>query len=505
MSTETELKLRISPEHMTMLRRHALLKQHATSRLTTRNLHNVYFDTPELDLRSSRMALRLRRTGNSWVQTLKGGGSAHGGLHVRNEWETAVPDKRLNVEELVAVGAPGLKRELMDRLQPIFTTDFERTICNVVYERSEIELAMDVGEITSGIARCPISEVELELKSGDPAALFKLALALIEIVPLAVEVTSKAEHGYLLYTRSAPRAVKAADVSFDEGADISSALRTLIWSCLHQLTANIDGAIAQVDDEFLHQLRVGMRRLRVVLSMALTRQDSEELASSLDQISALSVDLGRLREWDVFIRQISEPLAQHLAEQEIDAFMDVVEQHRATYRRSVRQSLQSLDLEKVLLRLGAWTHGDAWRYMTGSQSLRGYVETVLTERLHKVLKRGRGIAIATPEELHRLRIACKKLRYSLELFQPVLNTNEAERQLKYLNRLQDSLGYLNDIAVGYTLLDELDRESPKQSIYRIYTLMLRSWFKQERQKEIANLVGVWDLYSKNQTLSSRLV
>jgi CHAD domain-containing protein len=130
---------------------------------------------------------------------------------------------------------------------------------------------------------------------------------------------------------------------------------------------------------------------------------------------------------------------------------------------------------------------------------------VLTERLHKVLKRGQHLSTATPEELHRLRIACKKLRYSLELFQPVLKADEADRQLKYLNKLQESLGYLNDIAVGYTILDELDREFPRQSIFRIYTLMIRSRFREQREKEIAALAKVWGAYSQNQALSSSLV
>ncbi|MDD5612946.1 MAG: CYTH domain-containing protein, partial [Gallionella sp.] len=84
MTTETELKLRITPEDMGRLKRHALLKTHQVAKPVTRHLHNIYFDTPELDLNRREMALRLRLAGGRWLQTLKGGGSIRGGLHQRN-------------------------------------------------------------------------------------------------------------------------------------------------------------------------------------------------------------------------------------------------------------------------------------------------------------------------------------------------------------------------------------------------------------------------------------
>ncbi|MBW8078498.1 MAG: CYTH domain-containing protein, partial [Gallionella sp.] len=74
MALETELKLRITPQHLARLRRHVLLKSHQLARPVARRLYNVYFDTPELDLHRSGMALRLRRSGAQWLQTLKGGG-----------------------------------------------------------------------------------------------------------------------------------------------------------------------------------------------------------------------------------------------------------------------------------------------------------------------------------------------------------------------------------------------------------------------------------------------
>src|SRR4030065_2661721 len=90
MAIETELKLRIAPEQLARLKRHALLKEHQVTRPATRRLYNIYYDTPKLELHQSGMALRLRRAGRQWLQTLKGGGSVKAGLHQRNEGEGAV-------------------------------------------------------------------------------------------------------------------------------------------------------------------------------------------------------------------------------------------------------------------------------------------------------------------------------------------------------------------------------------------------------------------------------
>src|SRR3989338_8023339 len=90
MAIETELKLRIAPEQLAKLKRHALLRTHQVTRPSTRRLYNIYYDTPKLELHKSGMELRLRRSGRQWLQTLKGGGSIKAGLHQRNEWEVPV-------------------------------------------------------------------------------------------------------------------------------------------------------------------------------------------------------------------------------------------------------------------------------------------------------------------------------------------------------------------------------------------------------------------------------
>src|SRR5258706_3397010 len=81
---EVELKLDLDPAAQRRLRRLAPLKGASPKRST---LLALDFDTPDCELAARQMALRLRRWGRRWVQTLKGGRSGAGGLQARDEWE----------------------------------------------------------------------------------------------------------------------------------------------------------------------------------------------------------------------------------------------------------------------------------------------------------------------------------------------------------------------------------------------------------------------------------
>lgn len=486
MSIETELKLRIAPEHLNRLKRHPLLKTLALSRASTRKLYNIYYDTPALDLHHRAMALRLRRIGKQWLQTLKGGGGVQAGLHLRNEWETPVAAKALDFRALEASGGKSLPAALQNKLQPLFTTDFSRTTRMVAFGGAEIELCMDSGEIKAGRKKRPISELELELKSGDSAQLFKFALALLEIVPLEVEHTSKAEYGYLLHSSAIPAVSKANFPKVTKSPDVASALQSMIGSCLLHLQANISGTLQKLDEEYLHQVRVALRRLRVVLAMTASWREDEELAGLREQVAELSVEFGRLREWDVFVTQILARIRKCMPQQY--GLLDVLrasEKLRKQHHASVENRLQSQDYQRFLLRFGAWMHGDYWREPAGL-TLPDFAVQILDKRSLQVSKRGKYVATTDPGQLHALRIACKKLRYSVEIFAPLFDPVKTRRYQSALAVLQDTLGTLNDIAVAQRLLDELDAEGRHQS-----TTLIRSWLERDYRDKGIRLGKVW--------------
>ncbi|QEA37911.1 CYTH domain-containing protein [Pistricoccus aurantiacus] len=193
MSQEIELKLALSPGAAEQLADHPSLKTLAFSRFS---LGNTYYDTPQGHLEKARMALRLRRTEDGWLQTLKTAGRENGGLSQRDEWEWPVVSNRLDLRELAALPPmQGWAPETLAALAPRFSTDFQRTRWLVEQQESSIEVALDRGEIRTGQSRVAICELELELEQGQAAALWALAETFAKQLPLRPAALSKAARG----------------------------------------------------------------------------------------------------------------------------------------------------------------------------------------------------------------------------------------------------------------------------------------------------------------------
>jgi inorganic triphosphatase YgiF len=170
-------------------------------------LTNVYFDTPELDLARAKIALRLRKTPDGWLQTLKAAGTAQGGLHSRHEWETPVAQAALDFEALARAcdddTALAAVRAAAAALGERFRTVFVRRLWRFDFDGASIEAAIDRGEVTAAVhgetRRDGICEIELELVRGDERALHGLADQLSTAVAgLAPENVNKAQRGYRL-------------------------------------------------------------------------------------------------------------------------------------------------------------------------------------------------------------------------------------------------------------------------------------------------------------------
>lgn len=489
MIVETELKLHISPEHLQKLKRHPFLRTLSTGRARTEKLYSIYYDTADLELRQNAMALRLRRVGKQWIQTLKGGGQVSAGLHQRNEWETPVPSEQLDFDVLKAGGGE-LPRGVHNRLQPVFVTDFSRNARLLNFEGAEIELCMDSGEIRAGQSSCPISELELELKSGSPQQLFKLASALLDIVPLQAEHTSKAEYGYLLYSAAQPSVSKGRFPALKKSQSIASALQSLIGACLAHVQSNVPGALLKVDEEYLHQVRVGLRRLRVVLAVAQRFRADAELTALREEVARLCIELGRSRDWDVFVTQTLAPICTRLPEHAgLRDVLSASERARKKQHTGMESSLASQDFQRLLLRFGAWMHGDQWEGESET-SLEQFAAQVLEKRSKQAFRHGRELAGEDAGQLHLLRIACKKLRYSTEMFGSLFNGTRAEDYVAALSELQDILGTLNDIAVAHRLLDELDNPARHDTL-----ALIRGWMEHDYAERIVELGKAWKRFA----------
>ncbi|MGH8010236.1 MAG: CYTH domain-containing protein, partial [Candidatus Binatia bacterium] len=306
MNNEVELKLLIAPADVWRLWRLPLLKDCTRRILRVQRLISIYYDTPTFDLYQHRVAVRLRRVGRRWIQTVKTEGNVTAGLHDRPEWESETQENTLNFQAL----ADAKLRKFFDdetlrqALHPLFTTEFTRSRRIVELPgNTTVEFALDRGEIRAAGEQAPICEVELELKSGDPAQLFTFALSLQDALPLRLENTSKAERGYRLATHAQLTPVKAKTPQLIADLSVHDAFVHIVQSCLTQVQANEEGVLHRDDSEFVHQTRVAVRRLRSAFSVFADIVAKEKTTPLREELRWLAGELDSARNWDVFTRE----------------------------------------------------------------------------------------------------------------------------------------------------------------------------------------------------------
>lgn len=455
MSVETELKLAVPAAQVARVLAHAALKVGARGRLSRERLLTIYYDTPDFDLWRAKASVRLRRARSGWLQTAKWAGEASGGLHRRNEVEQAVAGQALELDGLEA--RPGLEvladSRVRRKLKPIFVTEFERALRSLTLpDGSQIEAGLDRGRIVCGTAVHPICELELELAAGSPLGLFDVADALVRELSLRPLHRSKAERGYLL-AGLGHRPAKARRVDIDPAADLARAAAAIIGSGLAQAQANEDGMLAGEDIEYLHQMRVGVRRLRSCLGALRDALPPEALGPLAAELKWLGGRLGRARDWDVFVAEALPPLASGLQGVADAAALEALDAEArrlgAAAGRSARAAWRSKRTSLLLLGLGRAAAGGGFvaQHASFRQATVPYSAALLGRRLERVLRLGRK-ARKRPsvERLHALRIAVKKLRYAVEFFGGLHGDGTAAQFRERLVDLQDCLGIICDAA-----------------------------------------------------------
>jgi len=455
---EVELKLTIASHDTGALARAAPLKAASVARAATSRLYSIYYDTPQFALRDSGVALRLRRSGKAWVQTLKSAGRVDAGLHQREEIETPLPAQILNYRVLSeSHAAPALAdSQLLQQLAPVFATDFKRTTRQLEPTAgTRIEMCLDRGTITAGNAQAPISEVELELKAGLPSHLIDLALALIEYVPMRLEPVSKAQRGYALAAGSSPSPVKARTVQLGESMSVADALRAIVFGCIEHLQANERGVMDSDDIEYVHQARVAVRRLRSAFSVFGHAFPREMFARQLDELRWLAGALGTARDWDVLMTETLPAVCAALpAEQALQELMQRCAGVRETARRTAQEAVASkrytvllLELSGIFLRM-PWLISEDAGAVERARPLIDFSSDVLTSRERKILKHNSKLGKLDDAQLHRLRIRIKKLRYAAEFFGSLYEKKAVRDYIATLTLLQELLGRLNDAATA---------------------------------------------------------
>lgn len=451
MPIETEIKLLVAPERTLAI--DAALRRLPGARRDRLDAH--YFDTADGRLARNAIALRLRRSGRRWEQTLKAVGASAVEREEHNVARRGVgqTDDVPAIDPALHQGTPAgarLQAALADgaALLPIYRVRVVRRSALITHAGAQVEIAFDVGSIDAGERSEPICELEFELKHGDVAALVALSQEAVRVHGALLGVISKAERGARLARGEAAAVAHKAEASRLDASMSGPALRrAALRDCLAQVLANAsEVAAGRWDDETVHQWRVGLRRLRTAL------RELGPLAASGVAPWAAPLDgafraLGAYRDRGSVARVFGARLREAGAPEPdvVPVPLAASDDPAAIARDPVLQCALLDALGSVLAPVAAASDSRAGADPVDHASAR------LTA-LHRRLKRdARAYVRLDDAAQHAVRKRVKRLRYLCELVQALYPARKVARFLRALGPAQDALGELGDARLALTL------------------------------------------------------
>lgn len=511
--SEQELKLNVPVD--AQMRVEQAVKRATFSEIQLRAL---YFDTPSRALVRARIALRLRLEGSQWVQTLKMPGEHS---LSRIEINQDRPDATLDLSIYAGTPAGDVLSGLTEPLQICYETDVQRLLRDIRSRSGVVELAFDRGWLRAGTLQLPISEVEFELKRGKLEAIFETGRTWQQRFGLILDFRSKAERGDRLaqlaqaldivetmeindeacaQQQAEARRRHVTDFWKPRGAEVISlvnvvkdrdparVLAAVTSECLEQIVRNsailcevdTEGLCQVATPEHIHQLRVGIRRLRSAWSFFSGLAELPPLAHR-EQIKHYFAQLGGTRDEDVLKGSLLPALSS--------AGLPPLTLPGSPHPPSGTQLFKSTGYQRWLLdTLALCTIEDAppvaplTVQSVGAEPTEGLgtdfvfpraphiprkppLKPRLIKRLkkwhHRVVHSGLVFRALEVEQQHDLRKKCKRLRYALQFCEYLLPETNLLRYRKQLAAVQDILGEMNDLYVAQPLFESLKTEQPQ--------------------------------------------
>ena len=466
-ATEIELKLLVDADRLTEFSNAPVIDANARNRGSRKHLKAVYYDTPKRALQRNGLSFRVRQSGARFTQTVKAE-SGNDPLR-RGEWEASVP----SIAPDIALALPFIPEKLradLERhpLEAVFTPDIRRHQRMVDLPSGTVEIAFDQGHLKSGDRSLPVNEIELELKSGNPIAIYELALRLAEHGPVRPSIRSKSARGFDLAADTPPRAPKPPKLRLDPLISLDEAFSEILRSCLRHLLQSLPAAEDGRDPEGMHQLRVALRRLRSALDLMRSVVSLNKLDLFRAETKWLAGHLSGARDWDVFRQETLRTVADGCPSVAgFDTLGELAEERRATCYDKARLTLADRRCSYFVIGLGGWIEARGWRSEVAPEGLAqlaepaiNFARNILSTQHAKVLKRGRRFKSRSTEDRHRVRLAAKKLRYVADFLLPLCGQRKSARRFsRKLADLQQELGVYNDMATTTSLLADVDATS----------------------------------------------
>ena len=463
----TEFELKFEIPQGSLQRVATALKDGTTLR---ERLQARYFDTQDGALAQNGLVVRVRKEGRRWVQTAKGPTSGplerlEHNVNLLRQAKGALPEVDLGRHSGTPVGiaiakALNLKPgEDYPVLLPLYETDIQRVTRVVAVNGSFVEIALDQGRILSGDKSLPICELEVELKEGQPEHAVALARQWCADYSLSLSSITKSMKGQRL--RNAQPwgpAVPAKAPSFHRDATGAQVVVAVLQSCLNQILPNASElAVGSSDPEHIHQLRVGIRRLRTAV---------RELEGLTDAFDAA---------WEPVLVHIFRQLGEHRdhghLERDLQPKLLAASGPPVNFAQTAKEIpdpatvVRTPVFQDVLLNLIGVAHRSEPQVADKELSGRDAAKKILRARLKKLrsqaLKQGEKFTELDETDQHRVRKRLKRLRYVSEFSAPFFKAGKVNDFIDALKPAQDALGLYNDELMALQALRKMATEDPR--------------------------------------------
>lgn len=450
---------------------------------------STYYDTTDRRLWRKGYTLRLRPKGKGFELTLK---RQEGDILDRGEWSALVKEPAADIGALPAEAPRAdIGTVLPEELAPRYTTDMVRAKKRVQWPGASVEVSLDNGTIRADDRETELTELEFELESGTLAAMLERLRPVMQRHPFVLGTRSKADRGMELVDGVGPGVATAVKPPLKKADTVETALGKVLAVTTTQIIGCLAAAADGRDPEGVHQLRVGLRRLRSAFTFFTDDLAPPVLALAETAKRAFSA-LGPARDLDVFVLETLPPVRETYGAG-LEPLIEVAGRQRHAAHDAVRQMVGERWFNDFLLELLLASHSSVLLSPGRDRLLLPAVTKILNKRHRKVLKLGKDFADLASPERHRVRIALKKLRYACDYFQSLYPKSAARPYRKRLSSLQDDLGLLNDATIAEHLADRLAADQPGAEVG---AALIKGWYGHRLESVQPHMLVAWQRFAR---------
>ena len=440
--------------------------------VSRKTINDIYYDTENKDLFSAgfEYCIREEATGCSAILNQRNLKKQINFIQEKQQTSIEIEGPAANRASIKARFEDDTLEKIVgeSELVPIFCSSFSREKMNLLNkDETWIEINGDQGEISINNVKMPLLQLQLKLKSGNTVELLKLAAVIIQKFGLMIDAKSKYDHGLELLGINMEEMYPKEQLRIRPRDNIADmAQKILAFGINDVFSTYVFFLMHPEEPESTHQIRVRIRKLRAILAFFMPLCNPKKYQQQQEKLRKTGLMFSDLRQLDVLLEEIEK--------MEQDSVIPVATLSCLTMRLADNRQkalaelsayLQHNDITLMVLELWIWLLNEPWSESELlALSIEKYIKKALNTWQKKINKGIKKIDMEDKENIHKVRIRSKKLRYIMELLSPLLGKKSSRSIGKY-EKLQDDLGYFHDVYVNKELLEQILAQSDEKQLH----------------------------------------